>query len=246
MNTSQIIAEIWNAALGAGFEIETYGESEQWPLLGMIRGSGRTSGQNIYLSAGIHGDEPAGPMALLELLKAGSLPEEHNYFICPILNPFGLEAGIRENAEGIDLNRDYEDLASEEIRAHRAWAEKTFEKLDLGLHLHEDWESSGFYLYEARSESQPSYSNEILEAALPHVPIEPTTEIDGWPARDGIIQVSDLPQDKVGTAESGFLQLNFGSQNYTLEAPSRFPMEKRVKALKATTLATLKKLETDS
>ena len=64
----------------------------------------------IYLSAGIHGDEPAPPLALLALIESGALDKRAVWFLCPILNPDGLARGTRENAEGVDLNRDYRHL----------------------------------------------------------------------------------------------------------------------------------------
>ena len=63
-------------------------------------------GPRVYLSAGIHGDEPAGPLALLELLKNDFFNSECHWLLCPTLNPTGLSASTRENSSGVDLNRD--------------------------------------------------------------------------------------------------------------------------------------------
>ncbi|HZP61719.1 MAG TPA: succinylglutamate desuccinylase, partial [Opitutaceae bacterium] len=53
-------------ALGgvAGFRVEKFGEVAGFPLFSLTK---RTPGPRprIYLSAGIHGDEPAPPLALL-------------------------------------------------------------------------------------------------------------------------------------------------------------------------------------
>ena len=47
----------------------------------------------------------------------------------PILNPDGLLKELRENAAGIDLNRDYRDTKSGEIAGHiealKTWAVST-------------------------------------------------------------------------------------------------------------------------
>ena len=67
---------------------------------------GRT-GPRFYLSAGIHGDEPAGLLALHDLIRDDAWPDHLNLGICPCLNPQGFERGTRENASGHDLNRDY-------------------------------------------------------------------------------------------------------------------------------------------
>src|ERR1700722_19653910 len=64
---------------------------------------------SFYLSTGIHGDEISGPLALIEMLRLPDFFRDFNTVIFPILNPDGLARGIRENAAGIDLNRDYRD-----------------------------------------------------------------------------------------------------------------------------------------
>src|SRR5204862_2637245 len=100
----------------------------------------------IYMSTGIHGDEPAGPLALRQLLQQNQWPAEACLWLCPCLNPTGFPLNRRENAEGEDLNRDYRHLVTDEIRAHVAWLKRQ-PKFDVTPCLHEDWESTGFYLY---------------------------------------------------------------------------------------------------
>ena len=72
----------------------------------------------VYISAGIHGDEPAGPLAALQLLQDDQWPADVAVWLCPCLNPSGILLNQRENFEGIDLNRDYRHFRSEEVRAH--------------------------------------------------------------------------------------------------------------------------------
>src|SRR4051812_27520518 len=40
----------------------------------------------VYLSTGIHGDEPAGPVAVLQMLKDNIWPAGVDIFLCPCLN----------------------------------------------------------------------------------------------------------------------------------------------------------------
>jgi hypothetical protein len=155
------------------------------------------------------------------------------------LNPTGLANGTRENTDGLDLNRDYSDLKSEEIRAHVAWVEQNIQSLDQALHLHEDWESKGFYLYELNFGGHESYAKRILNAVEQHLPIEWAEEIDGHPARGGIIRPDELPEVVEGDPEAIYFQKKFGGLNYTLESPSALPLEQRVAALKAAVLSAL-------
>ena len=58
--------------------------------------------------------------------------------LCPAINPTGLAAGTRDNASGIDLNRDYLQRQSPEVQAHARWLECR-DAPNLFLSLHEDW-----------------------------------------------------------------------------------------------------------
>src|SRR5579862_8056795 len=58
----------------------------------------------VYISAGIHGDEPAGPLAIRQLLQENRWPADMAFWICPCLNPSGFINNRRENPEGVDLN----------------------------------------------------------------------------------------------------------------------------------------------
>ena len=46
------------------------------------------------------------------------------FFSLPCLNPDGFMLNTRGNADGIDLNRDYRHLETDEITAHVRWLER--------------------------------------------------------------------------------------------------------------------------
>ncbi|HXB01926.1 MAG TPA: M14 family metallocarboxypeptidase [Opitutaceae bacterium] len=217
------------AARVAGFRVEKFGETPSGPLLGLTR---RTAGPRprIYLSAGIHGDEPAPPLALLRLLERGFFDARATWFICPLLNPVGLARGTRENANGIDLNRDYRNPASAEIRAHVAWLQRQ-PRFDLAILVHEDWEAKGFYLYELNRTQQPSLAEPILAAVRAGCPIELAEQIDGFPASGGIIHPEgDLTKREVWP-ESIYLHAHHTRLSYGFETPSTLPLEQRIATL---------------
>ncbi|MGZ4200787.1 MAG: DUF2817 domain-containing protein [Thermoleophilaceae bacterium] len=54
----------------------------------------------------IHGDEPAG-MAVTDRLRGWRPPPGVAVWIVPDLNPDGVAAGTRQNANGVDLNRNF-------------------------------------------------------------------------------------------------------------------------------------------
>ncbi len=197
---------------------------------------GNPMAPRLYLSAGMHGDEPAGPLALAQLLEENRWPEAH-LTIIPLLNPGGLTQNRRENEDGIDINRDYRHFRSPEAKAHVEWLE-TQPSFDLTLLLHEDWESHGFYCYELNPDRQPSLARPILDAVAKVCPIDPTSVIDGRPISEpGIIRPTEWPDfephQRPEWPEAVWLSVNKTRLNYTLEAPSDWPIPVRVQALAA-------------
>ncbi len=53
-----------------------------------------------------HGTEPAG-LAVIRRLRTVSLPAGVHLWLVPTVNPDGLAAGTRQNAHGVDLNRNW-------------------------------------------------------------------------------------------------------------------------------------------
>ncbi|MEP6664646.1 MAG: M14 family metallocarboxypeptidase [Verrucomicrobiota bacterium] len=184
----------------------------------------------VYLSTGIHGDEPAGPLAVLQLLRENIWPRGVDIFLCPCLNLNGFPLSRRENDHGIDLNRDYRDTQSDEVRGHIAWLTRK-PRFDVTLCLHEDWESKGFYLYELNPDQQPSLAQKIISRVAEVCPIERSEKIDNWPAENGVIHPNINPADRPQWPEALYLILNKTRLSYTMEAPSEFPLAVRVAAL---------------
>jgi murein peptide amidase A len=186
----------------------------------------------VYLSTGIHGDEPAGPLTALRLLQEDRWPADAAIWLCPCLNPTGLTLNRRENSRGIDLNRDYRHLQSEEVRAHVDWLQLQ-PRFDIALCLHEDWESHGFYVYEVNPEQRPSLAGKIIATVANVCPIESARLIDTWPAENGVIRPSVNPAERPQWPEALYLITNKTRLSYTMEAPSDFPLPTRVAALVA-------------
>jgi protein MpaA len=223
-------------------ELETLGEKHGWVIERMpvveglsllaLHGPVEFPTRAIYISAGIHGDEPAGPLAVRELLAENRWPPGVAVWLCPCLNPVGFDRGVRENADGADLNRDYRGLKTAEIRAHVAWLEKQ-PNFECALCLHEDWESHGFYLYERNRDRRPPLAPGIIEAVKEICPIDESPEIEGRPAMRGVINVDDEPEARELWPETLYLTVAKTAQCCTLEAPSDFPLAVRVAALVA-------------
>jgi len=230
-----VLSEVRRLAVATGWHVEPLSAGPELELLALRRVPA-TPTRRIYISAGIHGDEPAGPLAVLELLRANQWPECAEIWLCPCLNPTGFPLNKRESAAGVDLNRDYRHLRAPEIRAHVTWLERQ-PPMDLSLCLHEDWEAHGFYVYELNPAGRPSLAEPIVRAVSRVCPIDSSALIDGREARDGIIRPHLDPALRPEWPEALYLITHKTRQSYTLEAPSDFPLAIRVAALVAGTAA---------
>ena len=224
-----VLRDDLEAARKFGWEIERLAVSDGLELLAFHRAA-KDQRRRFYLSAGIHGDEPAGPLAVRRLLQDNDWPEDASLWICPCLNPTGFPLNRRENADGVDLNRDYRDRQSAEVRSHINWLEKQPE-LDVTLCLHEDWESQGFYLYENGPADGRAVGTKIIDAVSRICPIDLSPVIEDRPALGGVIRPDLDPAKRPQWPEALYLLMHKTRRSYTLEAPSDYLLETRVAAL---------------
>ena len=144
----------------------------------------------IGLFGGVHGDEPAGPMALKAFLR--SLMSEPwraaGYDLClyPVVNPTGLERGTRENWAGKDLNREFWRSSTQpEVRIIEAELEaRGFDGI---ITLHADDTCEGHYGYSHGQMMEDSLLRPALEAAERVLPRDRRSRIDGFSATQGVI-----------------------------------------------------------
>jgi hypothetical protein len=145
----------------------------------------------LGLFAGIHGDEPAGCLALVEFLRAlAAQPQRatgYELLVYPVVNPTGLEAGTRSNRGGKDLNREFWrastqpeiPLLEHELRSH-AFAGV--------IALHADDTCEGHYGYSHGCELDDALLRPALLAAERVLPRDRRAVIDGFHAREGVIR----------------------------------------------------------
>ena len=111
------------------FEITVPGTSENGKDIHLVKIG---SGKKIFLAwSQMHGNESTTTKALFDFIKFLGQREyfqkeiqqflkTHSLYIIPILNPDGAELYTRENANDVDLNRDFQDLSQRESRCLRA------------------------------------------------------------------------------------------------------------------------------
>lgn len=196
----------------------------------LLRSKALRPAGGIYVSAGIHGDEPAGCEALITWAETNqqrlaSLP----LLLFPCLNPWGLVNNCRFDEAGVDLNRVFHLETSPVIVAlKRVLAPYRFAA---ALNLHEDFDGQGFYLYEVQHE-KPFWGEALLAAARPFIPTEGRTRIDGRKAAHGLIRrrFEKKRFARIGYPEAVWLHLHHARRALTVETPSEFALDQRVQA----------------
>jgi protein MpaA len=237
IQVTEFLAQIEKLASAQGWQNEPM-PLENGLILPGFRRAGVQSRSRVYISSGIHGDEPAGVLALCQMFQEKLWPKGLDLWILPCLNPRGFDLGTRENEDGLDLNRDYRSLKAAVTRGHIQWLQKQ-PSFDFTLCLHEDWEAHGFYLYELNPDLRPSVSEKMIDAARKVCPIDLSPEIEGRKASGGIICANPDLLKRPDWPEAFYLIHHKTRTTYTLESPSDFPMSTRVAALVAAVTAAL-------
>jgi predicted deacylase len=85
---------------------ETYGESAAGRPLEVQRAGDPAAAVRVLVVGSIHGNEPAGH-AIVRRLRRLAPPDGVQLWLVERANPDGVQAGTRQNARGVDLNRNF-------------------------------------------------------------------------------------------------------------------------------------------
>jgi protein MpaA len=204
-----------------------YSIAEEFELVCFKSPALKSSG-GIYLSAGIHGDEPASTEGLYQWAELhSSILREIPIMIFPCLNPWGLQHNRRTDSENRDLNRCFHLDNIPRIQAQKELIRDY--KFRLAICLHEDYDAQGVYLYEIRNKFT-TFGNELLAAAGYYVPIDARRTIEGRRAEQGwIARKINLIKFPV-IAEAIYLARNHSERTITAETPSEYDLGPRIQA----------------
>lgn len=219
------LAKRWAAVADrAGLAPREIGRHDGLPLLALER-PGASGGPLVYLSAGIHGDEPGGTEGLLLWAqeRLGAWPEA-GFVILPCLNPFGLIHNLRTDAAGRDLNRGWQRPDTPVAGAVRRFAGGR--RFDLALTLHEDFDAAGVYVYEPLGGGRRAPWGERLLEAAP-LAADPRGVIDGSRSRGGVIRRRITKGTLPEWPEAVWLLLERAGRVFTIETPSELGIAER-------------------
>ena len=86
--------------------VSTLGRSAEGRPIRVVRLGDRRAPRKVLVVGAIHGDETAG-IPVLRALRRRAAPRGAELWLVPSLNPDGVAAGTRQNAHGVDLNRNF-------------------------------------------------------------------------------------------------------------------------------------------
>jgi len=166
---------IIGAAKARGYTVENLGEVDGDPIL--FLGPPQAGEIRVLVAAGFHGDEPAGPLAVLSALE--TLPDfllnAAQVSFLPLVNPSGFRWNTRLDSSGLDMNRGFchpekgYKLAPEGRVLVEHLNRLKEAGRDLLLTLHEDVDEHRFYLYIYESKDRPGpLGQAIFDEGLKH------------------------------------------------------------------------------
>src|SRR5688500_6557307 len=85
---------------------ETFGRSAEGRPLRVLRAGDPAAPVRVLVVGSIHGNEPAGH-AVIARLRRREPPPGVQLWTVRTANPDGVRAGTRQNAHGVDLNRNF-------------------------------------------------------------------------------------------------------------------------------------------
>ena len=225
-------------------QIEQYGmvcrKGESYPLIRAMAGS--PWAPRVVITAGVHGDEPAGVFAAIQFLRERIVPLSRSFAIevYPCINPAGFEANSRHCSGSVDLNRRFSERSRQpEVRAFLDAFDRTRTPCEMVIDLHqcishsedetgEEYERA--YLYNSAPRGDTVAKKMI--AAIPKRNVYRSPEMDGLPCRDGIIETYDVGRSNEYGRRSDLEQFLYhsGRSNrcITLETPGEWPVRRSI------------------
>lgn len=215
-----------------GLRRESLGDAFGYPLW-LLTPERRRGLPRLLIASGFHGEEAAGPWAVLQMLETAdpALFEQAEVSVLPLVNVSGFAAGRRFNRAGENPNRGFRPqldgvAASVEGRLLLAQAARIAELgCDGVIACHEDIDVAGGYVYSYERRDAPGgFGLALRDAAAAIVPLHQDGSVDGCPVRDGIIF-----NQYDSSFESWAMSLGVAYAACT-ETPGLLPIERRIRA----------------
>jgi hypothetical protein len=227
-------AEVTERLKNLDVPIELLGTVHNYSIYQIRLAASVDTPKHVLITGGMHGDEPAGVEAVLQFLERDStaLLKNFSFLVIPCINPYGYVHNTRETLDGIDINRAFETEDVAEVAIVKKALGKT--QFSLAIDFHEDYDATGFYLYEGkRDEKYIGPKLAVAAKAIGSIDPEDSGE-DAPDLAEGVYKVAT----SWGTQGLAPYLLHFHSEHVIIsETPTVWQLEKRV-ALHLTILDT--------
>lgn len=223
---NKLVTELINLNLPYRLEIAGYVTyfRKVYPMLA-LKAISKLANKTIIITAGQHGDEYYAVNILLKWLKQPILFPDLNYFIFPIVNPFGYEKNSRDNGNRQDTNNDVNFVKDSKVAELAILYDQFPQTADLILDIHGDIGKEAMYAYEHKPDTLPS----IVEPALLEndviIPYERNKTIYKCKITNGVI----VPP-KYDMGIEAYMEKLGVQYTVTLEFPGKFEGQKRAQA----------------
>ena len=217
-------AEVTERLKNLNVAIERLGTIHTYPIYQILLASPIERPKHILITGGMHGDEPAGVEAVLRFLERDNttLLKNFSFSVIPCINPYGYVHNTRETLDDIDINRAFETEGVAEVAiVKKALGQAQF---SLAIDFHEDYDATGFYLYEGKRDEK--YIGPKLAIAAKAIgPIDPDDPGEDAPdLAEGIYKVAT----SWGTQGLAPYLLHFHSEHVIIsETPTVWQPEQR-------------------
>jgi hypothetical protein len=220
---NKLLNEIIN--LNTNFRIEIIGYvtyfEKIYPML-TLKYTSKMNSKTIVILSGTHGDENYAVNILLKWLKTPMIFNDINFYIFPVVNPYGYSTGQRDNGNRQDCNNDTNFIKDSKVPELAILYDAYPQNADIVMDLHGDSGKENIYAYEHKSENLPS----IVEPALIEndniIPYVRTQTIYKIPVHNGVL--TPPPYDQ---GIELFMEKLAVTYTITLEFPKKFDGQKR-------------------
>ena len=222
------------------------------PIYAAVTKNYRKDLPRIILSAGIHGEEPAGVYTLLEFINGGIVKylDHFSFLILPCLNPHGFIRGVRFSRDVSDLNRSFDnDSGPPEVAAVKDLLRRFPGPYRLAIDFHEtnthmprgeglpvENHPAGFYMYETTRSGRPVLGPVIIRGIRNSGhSVSRRRSVYGAECRNGLIystppESPDYPAlpEFNGTLDWYLLKNGHTDHFLATETPTAWPLKRRV------------------
>lgn len=225
MNYLSYINQITEICRKNNHRLINIGMINNHPLLMIVAGNVKSKNV-ICFSAGIHGNEISGPLAVLDFLNQyRASKNDPKIIIFPVANPVGFNDNTYFVRDGQNLNRNFgkKKIAGEN---HLLYTATMNEPISFFASFHEDDELAGAYMHGYFDEKNPpDIYLSLLNTLSKICPLYQKNRIHNYKAKNGLVP-NPSPD---GSFED---QMHQDGVKYSicLEIPDRLPIGKRIEA----------------